>query len=126
MSKPVFVSVLALGLAVSGTALAQSSTGPSGGSANSQANASSANQGRNVLTVSKVKQDLESAGFTNVQVLADVFVVQAKNKDGNPVVTMIGPNSVTAFEAIHPQGASAGSAGTTGSTGSAGSGPQHK
>ena len=120
MSRTVFVSTLALGLAVSGTALAQSSTGPSGGSPNSQGNASSANQGRNVMTVNKVKQDLESAGFTNVQVLADAFVVQAKNKDGNPVVMMIGPSSMTAVETISPK------ASTTGSTGSAGSGSQHK
>ena len=120
MLRIIFLSVLAAGLAMSGAAFAQSSAGPSANSPNSQANASSTNQSHNVLTVNKLKQDLENAGFTNVQVLADAFLVQAKNKDGNPVVMMIGPSSMTAVETNIPK------ASTTGSTGSAGSGSQHK
>jgi hypothetical protein len=49
---------------------------------------------------SRVKMNLEQAGFTNVQIMASSFLVQAKDKDGNPVMMVINPDSVTSVTEI--------------------------
>ncbi|MEJ1935669.1 hypothetical protein WDZ92_36215, partial [Nostoc sp. NIES-2111] len=64
------------------------------------------------------KQDLQSAGFQDVNVVAESFVVQAKTKDGNPVVMTIGPHGMSVFEAM--------ASGKTGNTASASSGSSSK
>jgi hypothetical protein len=51
------------------------------------------------------KQDLQKAGFTEVKVLEDAFLVQAKTKDGNPIVMSIGPHGMSALEVSNPSGA---------------------
>jgi hypothetical protein len=47
----------------------------------------------------KVRQELASnlrqAGFTDVRIIPDSFLVQAKDKSGNPVTMFISPNSMT-------------------------------
>lgn len=67
------------------------------------------------LTTRKLTQDLQNAGFTDVKVVAKAFVVQAKTKDGNPVVMTLGPHGFSAFEAVD----------ATGSTGKAAQGDRH-
>ena len=122
--RSTFVSALALGMMLSGAALAQSSTGSStaGSNAtppNSQAGASSTTQQNHLLTVDKLKRDLRNAGFTDVRAVEEAFVVQAKTKDGNPVVMTLGPSGFSAIEAIKPGGSNTtGSTGSTGNTGS--------
>jgi hypothetical protein len=49
---------------------------------------------------SQVKANLEQAGFTDVQIMARSFLVQAKDKDGNPVMMVINPDSVTSVTEI--------------------------
>ncbi len=53
-----------------------------------------------IMTVTQLRRDLMDAGFKDIQILADSFVVQAKDKDGNPVVMTLSPNSIFAFEAL--------------------------
>ena len=43
----------------------------------------------------QMKSDLQKAGFTDVKVRPDSFLVQAKDKSGNPVTMMIDPDSLT-------------------------------
>jgi hypothetical protein len=43
----------------------------------------------------KVKIDLEQAGFTDVTMMPDSYLVQAKDKSGNPAIMMIKPDSVS-------------------------------
>jgi hypothetical protein len=43
----------------------------------------------------QMKADLEKAGFADVTLRPDSFLVQAKDKSGDPVAMMITPNSVT-------------------------------
>lgn len=69
----------------------------------------------NLLTTRKLTQDLQNAGFTDVKVVAQAYVVQAKTKDGNPVVMTLGPHGFSAFEAVD----------ATGSTGKAAQGDRH-
>ena len=57
------------------------------------------NSGPNLAAAQKIKQDLQSAGFTDIKVVAELFVVQAKSKDGDPVLMTIGPRGMSVFEA---------------------------
>lgn len=79
-----------------------------------------ANQQHSLATAQKLKQDLQNAGFTDVNVMAEAFVVRAKTKSGDPVVMTIGPNGFEAVEAIP-----AGNTSTSGSA-STGSNQQNK
>jgi hypothetical protein len=45
----------------------------------------------------QVKQTLEAAGFTDVQVMPESFLVRAKDPAGSPVIMVIDPDSFTAF-----------------------------
>jgi hypothetical protein len=89
-------AVLAV-LASASPALAQSSGLQTSGTASAGAN-------QNVAAAQKIKQDLTNAGFTDVKVVAQSFVVQAKSKDGDPVVMTIGPHGMSVFEAMNING----------------------
>jgi hypothetical protein len=117
------VAVLAL---VVSPVFAQSPSSQSNSTTNAQKPSQSApNQsvkngepGSNAVTAQKIRQDLQSAGFTDVKVVAESFVVQAKSKDGDPVLMTIGPRGMSVFEAM-----GTGSHSTSGTTGSATSNP---
>jgi hypothetical protein len=97
MRKTIFMSTLAFALALSGTAFAQattSATHPAVPDATKQQNSGQ----KSILTIDKVTQDLQKAGFSDVKVLEDAFLIQAKTKDGNPVIMTIGPNGMSALE----------------------------
>src|SRR5262249_45087733 len=64
----------------------------------------------------QVKNDLQQAGFSDVQVVPQSFLVRAKDKDGQPVMMLIHENSIMTIAGYPDQGA-----GTTGS--GANSGP---
>jgi hypothetical protein len=112
-----YLTAAALGLMITGPAFAQSSATPAPKAPEAQQQSSSANQSDKLLTTQKLKQDLQNAGFTDVTVAAEAFLVQAKTKDGNPVVMTIGPHGFTAMEAVHTTG-STGNMGSSGSSGS--------
>jgi hypothetical protein len=105
VTNAVFVSALTLALAVSGAAFAQSTTvtpnPPSPAAAKQQKTTQ-----QSALTIEKLTQDMQKAGFTEVKVLEDAFLIQAKTKDGNPIVMSIGPNGMSALEAAAPSTAS--------------------
>ena len=42
----------------------------------------------------RITHELEQNGFTNVRVVPDSFLVHAQNKDGEPMVMIINPDSV--------------------------------
>lgn len=73
----------------------------------------SENANQNLAAAQKIKQDLANAGFTDVKVVAESFVVQAKSKDGDPVLMTIGPHGMSVFEAMN---ANASNSDTTGSS----------
>jgi hypothetical protein len=97
MRNTLFVSALAFSLVVSGTAFAQSTTSatnPSSSDATKQQNSGR----KSIMTIDKVTQDLQKAGFSDIKVLEDAFLVQAKTKDGNPIIMTIGPSGMSALE----------------------------
>ena len=85
------MSVLAIVMATPVLAFAATTTP----SSEAQANVPAQNQ---QITALKVKQDLEKAGFSDVKVMAESFVVQAKSKEGNPVLMTIGPTGMAMLE----------------------------
>ena len=97
MRNTLFASTLAFALAVSGAAFAQSTTSATSSPSPNTANQQSLGQ-KSIPTIDKVTQDLQKAGFSDVKVLEDAFLIQAKTKDGNPVIMTIGPNGLSAME----------------------------
>lgn len=57
----------------------------------------------------QVKSELQQAGFSDVQVVPRSFLVQAKDKDGRPVMMLISENAIMAITGYRDDGA-----GTTG------------
>jgi hypothetical protein len=107
--KGLLITTTVLSMAFTGAAFAQSSSS-SNPQSSPQPNAPSGNQ---LVTAQKLAQDLQKSGFSDVKVVAESFVIQAKTKDGDPVFMTVGPHGMTAFEAFSPDNAK-----TTGSTGS--------
>jgi hypothetical protein len=102
----IIAGVAALSLAVCGAALAQPNApaSPLNSSSQPSSTASSADQSPTQRAAAqKIKQDLQNAGFQNVEVVAESFLVQAKTKDGNAVVMTIRPHGMTMIEAVDPK-----------------------
>ncbi|MCK1390524.1 hypothetical protein [Bradyrhizobium sp. 1] len=111
--KTTLLAALLFAATVSGPALAQSGT-------NSTSSSQSAATSAQTTAAQKIQDDLKKAGFTDIKVVAESFVVQAKTKDGNPMVMTIGPHGMSAFEAMNTTGSGSAnkSQGTTGSSSS--------
>ncbi|HJS84536.1 MAG TPA: hypothetical protein VJ779_03680 [Acetobacteraceae bacterium] len=102
-------------------AFAQTNT-PAGSQTNqSGAGAASASQmgGQNATIRQHIAQQLSQAGFTDVHVMPESFLVRAKNPQGYPVLMVINPDSITAVTAV---GAQAGGHMAQGGGGAAGTG----
>lgn len=95
----------------------QSGSQATNGSTNNGSSTNSSTQ--DLAAAQKIKQDLQNAGFTDVNIVAEFFVVQAKSRDGNPVVMTIGPHGMSVFEAMASgTGSNSSSGATTGSSSS--------
>jgi ABC-type glycerol-3-phosphate transport system substrate-binding protein len=110
--KSTLLAAVLLAAAASSPAFAQ------GGTNSATSSQSAANSGQNTV-VQKIQDDLKKAGFTDIKIVAESFVVQAKTKDGNPMVMTIGPHGMSVFEAMNT--ATTGSGSTTNSQGTTGS-----
>jgi hypothetical protein len=40
----------------------------------------------------------QQAGFADIRIMPESFLVRAKDRDGNPVMMVINPDSITAIE----------------------------
>ncbi len=105
-----FLTTAAIGAALIGAAHAQSSSSPMSSSGSAAQNSSSAQAAQNVPQ--ELKQKLSQDGFTNVQVVPGSYLVSAKDKNGEPVMMVIGPHSMTIMSEIPNSSGSA----TTGSS----------
>lgn len=97
MRNTLLMSTLAFALVVSGAAVAQSAPSATK-SPSADATKPQTSGQKSALTIDKVTQDLQKAGFSDVKVLEDAFLVQAKTKDGNPIIMTIGPSGMSAME----------------------------
>lgn len=80
------LSALALVALMIAPASAQTSSTTSGTSNGQQSQAQALPQ--------QIRQKLENQGFSDVQVVPGSFIVSAKDKDGDPINMIIGPNSM--------------------------------
>jgi sporulation protein YlmC with PRC-barrel domain len=92
------VGAAALLLALAGPAFAQGSNTNTQNS--STANNQGAQQQASLVTANKIRQDLQSAGFSDVKIVAESFVIQAKSRDGDPVLMTVGPHGMSIFQTI--------------------------
>ncbi len=44
----------------------------------------------------QIKSNLEQAGFKNIKLVPSAFIVRAEDQNGNPVVMVVNPDSITA------------------------------
>jgi ABC-type glycerol-3-phosphate transport system substrate-binding protein len=116
--KTTVLTALLLAATLSSSALAQTGTNSTNNSQSTTNSQSASNSGQ-TAAAQKIKDDLQKAGFTDIKVVAESFVVQAKTKEGNPIIMTIGPNGMSVFEAMNMT--TSGSGGTTSSQGTTGS-----
>lgn len=79
---------------IPGVGLAQSQT-PSAGQADPKPSAQTSQNAQSLPQ--QIQQKLKSQGFTDVKVVPGSFLVSAKDKEGDPVMMVIGPHSMTVF-----------------------------
>jgi hypothetical protein len=84
------VCVLVLGCGLAGSALAAMD---SAGSANDQNAAPNAPAPTHLSQ--RLRNDLAKAGFTDITIMPSSFLVRAKDSQGNPVMMVINPDSLT-------------------------------
>jgi hypothetical protein len=85
-----FVLLLSCGFA----GLAAAATGSAPAGSTSAQDAASNPQGPAHLG-QKLRDDLAKAGFTNITIMPSSFLVRAKDSEGNPVMMIINPDSLT-------------------------------
>src|SRR5579875_3288174 len=76
------------------TTATQPNTGSSYSRTSSQNGSSTMSPQQTMQLRRKIKSDLQQSGFTDIHVVPDSFLVRAVNKQGEPVVMIINPNSV--------------------------------
>jgi hypothetical protein len=54
--------------------------------------------GQSTPQMQNLQKSLQDAGFTDIQIMPSSFLVRAKDREGNPVMMVINPDSVTAVK----------------------------
>jgi hypothetical protein len=63
--------------------------------------AGSGGQAQNQSIRQQLQRNLQQSGYTDIKIMPESFLVRAKDKDGNPVMMVINPDSVTAITEIN-------------------------
>lgn len=101
------IYAIGLTLAVAGPSFAQSSNSTQNPAQNRAQNTQAQNQNQGRQSIRQdVENNLKSAGFTDIKIMPESFLVRAKDKSGNPVMMVINPDSITAVEVSGPNGSS--------------------
>ena len=90
LSKTLCAVLLSCGFA--GSAVAATDTAPAA-STNGQSATPKTQAPAHVSQ--KLRDDLTKAGFTNITIMPSSFLVRAKDSEGNPMMMVINPDSVT-------------------------------
>lgn len=95
--KQILHVVIGLGLIAAIPAVAQTKSSTTHNQANGTSGpaSSQANPATQAAVTQKLRSNLEQAGFKEVRVLPESFLVRAKDKDGHPVMMIVNPDSVT-------------------------------
>jgi hypothetical protein len=79
-------------------------TGQGAGQTMGQGSAEQSGQMTSPKIAQRLRESLTHAGFTDVHVMPQSFLVRAKDQDGNPVMMVINPDSMTAVTAVQGSG----------------------
>ena len=94
-------AALSLGLAMPAFAATNTNAAETGNGQSANARSVNAPSAASMMPLRhKIHQELAEGGFTDIRVMPQSFLVRAKDRDGNPVMMVINPNSVTAITAI--------------------------
>jgi hypothetical protein len=66
-----------------------------------QPNQPTSGQAQNQSIRQQVQKNLQQAGYTDIKIMPESFLVRAEDKEGNPVMMVINPDSVTAITEIN-------------------------
>lgn len=91
---------------VAAPALAQSNTNSDSGSSSDQ---SADHQHASIAR--SLRADLQKAGFTNIRIMPEAFIVRATNPEGQKVVMRISPDTITEITALPTPGGNGGNGG---------------
>jgi hypothetical protein len=80
---------------------------PAGSAASRDSSKDGSSQAGSHSIAQKLSQDLQQAGFTDIKIMPDSFLVRAKDRDGNPVMMVVNPDSIIAIER-QPAGSTSG------------------
>ena len=105
--------LMGIGVLLAASPAAYSQTAPAVPKAQA-APSTPANQAAATSMRQQLSDNLTKAGYTNVQVTPEAFIVEAKNKAGEPVTMFLSPDSMTVFTAQDPKGQDAKTAPTPG------------
>jgi len=95
--------LMGTGILLAASSMAYAQTVPAAPSAQA-APATPANQAAATSMRQQLSNNLTKAGYTNVRVIPDAFIVEANNKAGDPVTMLLSPDSMTVFTAQDPKG----------------------
>lgn len=118
---------IGIALACAGTALAQAPTNqpsPNPGPSAPRGNQTQNNQAQNNQPLrQQVQNNLAKAGYTDIKIMPESFLVRAKDRGGNPVMMIINPDSVTAITEVNPGGTGHTTTGSAPRSGNGNAGP---
>ena len=97
--------ILSAGLASAATTNSTTS-GQTQANAATTSNQTQANAATPSGPTAKMRQQLEEsltkAGFTDIKIMPESFLIRAKDQNGNPMMMVVNPDSVTEVEAVTP------------------------
>lgn len=98
--------ILSAGLAsaatTNSTAGGQTQANAATSSNQTQANAATAASGPAAKMRQQLEESLAKAGFTDIKIMPESFLIRAKDQNGNPMMMVVNPDSVTEVEAVTP------------------------
>lgn len=86
--------ILSAGLASAATTTSRAPTNGQN-QTNAQTNAGSTHNVRQ-----QIEDNLTKAGFTDIKIMPESFLIRAKDKNGNPMMMVVNPDSVTEIQAV--------------------------
>ncbi len=99
------LTLTCLALLVSSSVYGQTATAPAtnpnASSDTTTQNSSTKPQKTGAQIANEIRSNLENAGFKNIKLMPSSFIVRAEDKNGNPVMMVLNPDSVTSVTEIN-------------------------
>lgn len=99
----------------SGMGKSAPSSASASAAASNGSNGSSTASGSGMMVAKQMKHDLQQAGFTDVKIMPESFLIRARDKEGRPVMMVVNPDSVVAMTKLGGPSKMANSANSGGS-----------